>query len=131
LKPCRDQLVCKQRDGLQMASTSQLFAEQHELLLFDMTKQSWAKLADSIVGDDLNWSHDSRYLYSNRSIGNKPQIVRVALRGGNAENVANLESLSKLTGMLGDGLCIAPDKSIIVTREINSSEIYALDWKTR
>jgi dipeptidyl aminopeptidase/acylaminoacyl peptidase len=112
-------------DGRYIAA---LRPEQHQLLVFDTEKQNWTKLADSIVGADLNWSRDSRYLYSNRPVGYKPEILRIPVNGGNPENVVNLESLGKLTGRFSDGLSIAPDNSVILIREINASEIYALDF---
>ena len=99
--------------------------------MFDVAKQRWRKLSDSIMGDDLSWSHDSRYLYSNRPIGNKPEIFRIPVAGGNPESIVDLESFSRLTGKSDNGLCIAPDDSVILLRQINSTEIYALDWTLR
>jgi WD40-like Beta Propeller Repeat len=115
-------------DGRYIAA---LQAERHQLLVFDIAKQRWRKLSDSIMGDDLSWSHDSRYLYSNRPIANKPEIFRIPVAGGNPESVVDLESLSRLTGKFDNGLCIAPDDSVILLRQINSTEIYALDWTLR
>lgn len=112
-------------DGRYIAA---LRPEQHELLVFDVKKQSWARLTDSIMGDELSWSHDSRYLYSNRPLSDKPEIFRIPVKGGNTETVVDLESLSKLTGQVVRGLCVAPDNSIILFRQLSSSEIYVLDW---
>jgi Tol biopolymer transport system component len=115
-------------DGRYIAA---LQGERHQLLVFDVAKQRWRTLSDSIVGDDLSWSHDSRYLYSNRPIGNKPEIFRIPVAGGNPESIVDLESFSRLTGKFDNGLCIAPDDSVILLRQINSTEIYALDWTLR
>lgn len=115
-------------DGRYIAA---LQAERHQLLVFDVAKKHWRKLSDSIMGDDLSWSHDSRYLYSNRPIGNKPEIFRIPVAGGNPEGIVDLESFSRLTGKFDNGLCIAPDDSVILLRQINSTEIYALDWTLR
>jgi hypothetical protein len=115
-------------DGRYIAA---LQGERHQLLVFDIAKQRWRKLSDSITGDDLSWSHDSRYLYSNRSIGEKPEIFRISVAGGNPQSVVDLESISRLTSRLDSGLCIAPDDSVILVRQINSTEIYALDWTLR
>jgi Tol biopolymer transport system component len=115
-------------DGRYIAA---LRPEEHELFVFDARKQIWAKLTNSIVGDELSWSNDSKYLYSNRPLGDKPEIFRIPVRGGNAEAVVDLDSLSRLAGRVDTGLCVAPDHSVILSREIDSSEIYALDWSRR
>jgi hypothetical protein len=115
-------------DGRYIAALQE---ERHQLLVFDVAKQSWRKLSDSIDGDDLSWSYDSQYIYSNHPIGDKPQISRIPVRGGKPESVVDLESLSKLTGKFDNGLCVAPDGSVILLRQINSSDIYALDWSFR
>jgi hypothetical protein len=115
-------------DGRYIAA---LQGEQHELYVFDVAKQSWRKLSDSITGDDLGWSYDSRYIYSNRPIGDKPEIFRIPVKGGKAERIVDLKTLSRLAGKYDTGLCIAPDDSVILLRQINSSEIYALDWDLR
>ncbi len=115
-------------DGRYIAA---LNGERHQLLVFDVSRKSWRKLSDSIMGDDLSWAHDSRYLFAKSSIGDKPRILRIPVPGGNPESVVDLESLSKLTGRIDDGLCVAPDDSIILHRQISSSEIYAVDWTLR
>lgn len=115
-------------DGRYIAA---LQGDRHQLLVFDIAKERWRKLSDSIMGDDLSWSHDSRYLYSNRPIANKPEIFRIPVAGGKPEGIVDLESFSRLTGKFDNGLCIAPDDSVILLRQINSTEIYALDWTLR
>jgi Tol biopolymer transport system component len=108
-----------------------LQAERHQLLVFDIAKQSWKKLSDAITGDDLSWSPDSAYIYSNRPVGEQPGIFRIPVKGGNPETVVDLEEFSRLTGKYDFGLCVAPDGSVILLRQVNSSEIYALDWSLR
>lgn len=105
--------------------------DRHQLLLFDLKRQNWAIISDSVAGDDLSWSQDSRYLYTVRPVGDRPEIVRFSRSGGTGETVVDLAALSKLTGRFDVGLCVAPDNAIILTRQINSSEIYALDWNGR
>jgi WD40 repeat protein len=115
-------------DGRYIAA---LQPERHELLVFDVETKNWRKLADSINGDDLSWSRDSRYLYTSRPAGDRPEVVRIPVAGGGPQTIVNLKSLSKLNGKFDAGFCIAPDGSVILVRLITSSEIYAFDWKTR
>lgn len=115
-------------DGRYIAT---LRPDRHELMVFDVQKDRWSKLADSIRGDDLSWSQDSRYLYSNRPVGDNPSIVRIPISGGQPESIVDLQALSRMSGKFDTGLCVAPDNSVILSRQINSSEIYALDWSAR
>ena len=115
-------------DGRYIAA---LRPSQHQLLLFDIARQTWSVVADSIFGDDLTWSPDSKYLYSNRPIGTQPGIFRIALASGALQSVVDLELLSKLSGKLDTGLYVAPDHSVILSRQINASDIYALEWEPR
>jgi Tol biopolymer transport system component len=101
----------------------------HRILLFDVARRRWRKLADSIVGDDLSWSSDSQALYSSRPIGDRPQIVFIPIAAKVPTRILDLAPLSKLSGKFDVGLCIAPDGSIILSRSINSSEIYAIEWQ--
>ena len=81
-------------------------------MLVSSREKTLAEAVGFDYGDDLSWSHDSRYLYSNRPIGNKPEIFRIPVAGGNPEGIVDLESFSRLTGKFDNGLCIAPDESV-------------------
>jgi dipeptidyl aminopeptidase/acylaminoacyl peptidase len=105
--------------------------ETHQLLLFDFAKQTWNQLSDLSTGDDVSWSHDSRYVYWNSPVGEKPAILRVSATGGIPETVVDMKQFGRLTGVYDAGLCVAPDDSVILLRRVSSSEIYAADWSVR
>jgi len=102
--------------------------QRRELYLFDLATQRWRRLASGMNGDDLAWSRDSRYLYTDRPTGDRPEIVRVPLRGGRVQALVDLSSLSKLSGKFDSWFCLTPDGSLLLTRLLNSSDIYAVNW---
>jgi Tol biopolymer transport system component len=55
-------------DGKYIAA---LHADAHEVRLFDVQQRRWITLADSIAGDDMAWSRDSRYVYVNILAGSR------------------------------------------------------------
>jgi Tol biopolymer transport system component len=102
--------------------------EQQQLLVFDVRKRIWRKLADAARGDDLSWSRDSSYVYTAQPSGDNPKIIRVSLLKGKVENVVDLASFGRSAGAFSPWFCLAPDDSVIALRRLDASEIYALNW---
>jgi Tol biopolymer transport system component len=71
-----------------------------------------------------NWSPDSQYLYFSDT-----SFQRVRVSDGKLEHIARLDGLKVADGTFG-WVGIAPDGSLISTRDAGSTEIYALDWET-
>lgn len=90
------------------------------------------RLADSITGDDLSWSRDSMYLYSNLH-GNDAGIVRIRAADGKRQKVVDLSSEGKsdLAEMDDLQFSLGPDDSVILHRRIHSEEVYAYDLQPR
>jgi len=103
----------------------------HEIQVFDVTTETWRKLADGINGNDLSWSPDSQYLYASRPAGDQPEILRVSLQNAKLETVVDLRSFTAETGHINTWFALAPDGSIIFLREINGNEIYSLSYSER
>jgi hypothetical protein len=61
---------------------------------------------------------------------NEPSVVRVRVRDGKAERVADLENLRQ-TGYWTAWLGMAHDDSPRLLRDTGTQEIYALDWRAR
>ena len=114
-------------DGKYVAA---LEPHRHQLVLFDWVTQRWRTLVESVNGDDLNWSHDSRFVYVNRPTGDKPEIIRVDVRSGAAETVADLNSLEKLTNQIESWFTLASDDSLILLQRLRPEEIYVVDSST-
>lgn len=105
-----------------------LMQQKHQLFLFDMQRREWKKLHDDATGDDVNWSADSKYVYTSRPIGDKPEIVRVPVGAGKEQSVVDLRSFGDLTGSVDAWFTLAPDGSILLLRTNDQPEIYALNW---
>lgn len=102
-------------------------ADMHELLLFDWRTRKWTKLADGITGNDISWSADSRFIYTNRPSGTKPALLRISVPQGKVETEVELAVLNKLNGKIDSWFCVAPDGSIIIVRWLAPAEVYSLD----
>jgi Tol biopolymer transport system component len=101
---------------------------RHEVLVFSSPTQQWRKLVEGVNGNDLSWSSDSRYLYASRPAGNQPEILRISLKDAKAEAAVDLRSFTEMTGHINTWFALAPDGSIIFSREITANEIYSLTY---
>ena len=83
---------------------------------------------DSIDGNDLSWSADSKYLYTNIR-GTNARIVRIRTADGQQTTVLNLRSQDQFDLAENDDLqfSVAPDESVIMHRRIHAEEIYAYE----
>jgi hypothetical protein len=54
------------------ARAAALQPETHTLRLYDFATRVWKALADSVTGDDVNWSEDSRHVYVDSPQGRIP-----------------------------------------------------------
>ena len=113
-------------DGRHIAALNSL---RRELFVFDLGSQQWCKLADGINGNDVSWSSDSRYLYTKSSMNGPTEILRAAVSGGPVQTVLNLDSFSKSVGQLDTWFSLTPDNALLLNRWLNTSEIYALNYK--
>jgi Tol biopolymer transport system component/DNA-binding winged helix-turn-helix (wHTH) protein len=101
-----------------------------KLILFDFTTQKWMPL----FGSDMSfptWSHDGRYIYFEHShnLGHNGSqtIDRIRLSDHNVETVADLKRVGRMiTGTFAGWSGLAPDDSPLVSRDISTHEIYAL-----
>ena len=100
-----------------------------KLLYFDIKSQTWSEL---LSGNFVNWSvsPDGNYLYFATG-GAEPQAKRVRLSEGRVESIASLTSLRRVVDAVEGGtqMGVAPDGSIVFTRDIGTQEIYALNIK--
>jgi eukaryotic-like serine/threonine-protein kinase len=73
-----------------------------------------------------SWSRDSQYIYFENNPGK--DFYRVRVKDGRLELVASLRGLNMATSSFG-WVGLAPDSSLISTRDAGGNEIYALDWE--
>ena len=100
-----------------------------KFLYFDFKSQKWSEL---LSGNFVTWaaSQDGKYLYFTTG-GAEPQAKRVRLSEGKVETIASLTSLRRVVDAIEGGtqIGVAPDASIVFTRDIGTQEIYALNVK--
>ncbi len=98
------------------------------LMLFDRTNQQWTELARMGIGYP-SWSHDGQYLYFDSILTEDPAFFRVRIANHRLERLVSLKDIHRLWGPQSEWSGLGPDDSLLVTRNISSPEIYALDWQ--
>jgi Tol biopolymer transport system component/DNA-binding winged helix-turn-helix (wHTH) protein len=115
-------------DGRYIAALSQ---QDSKMMLLDTRTQKWEELTADYSGYP-SWSRDSKFLYFqdwNRGSGLLSQVVRIRISDRKLETVVDLKSLDRLsigTFMSWSGL--APDNSVLLSRNNSTQEIYAVKW---
>jgi Tol biopolymer transport system component len=100
--------------------------DSHSLMLFDFATQRWEEVAKVQAGYP-RWSKTGDYVYF-WHWEEPPSVMRVRIRDRTLERVADLKKLGQ-AGRFLEGLSMAPDDSILLTRDTGAQEIYALDWQ--
>jgi hypothetical protein len=105
-----------------------LIPETHKLMLFDVNRQRWQPLADSVTGDNVTWSRDSLFVYADSPRGERPVIERFRVPDGERSEALSLRSLQKVPGQIDFWFGLAPDGAPLVVHRFTSSEVYKLNW---
>ena len=115
-------------DGRYIAALSQ---QDGKMMLFDTKTQKWGELSANYSGYP-SWSRDGKFLYFqdwDRGSGYPSRVVRIRIGDRKLETVVDLKSLDRLsigTFMSWSGL--APDDSVLLSRNNSTQEIYAVKW---
>jgi len=96
------------------------------LMLFDFFTQRWEEIAKVTPGWP-RWSRTGDYVYF-LHWEEPPSVMRVRIRDRKLERVVDFKNLGQAGRFLG-GLGLAPDDSPLLTRDIGTQDIYALDWQ--
>jgi Tol biopolymer transport system component len=102
--------------------------DSQALMLFDRTSQQWTELVRMNIGYP-SWSHDGQYLYFDAELTEDPAFFRVRISDHRLERLVSLKDIHRLWGPNAEWSGLGPDDSLLVTRNIGSPEIYALDWQ--
>jgi hypothetical protein len=116
-------------DGKYIAAIT---TDTQTLMLFDVAAQRWAEIFGSFAGYET-WSHDGKYLYFQGIIAPDTffRVLRLRLSDRKIEEIADMRRVGRVTaGGFDSWFGLAPDDSPLVTRDISTQEIYALemDW---
>lgn len=113
-------------DGKHLAA---LEPYRRELRVYNFEGKTWKTLASNVTGDNLNWSHDSQFLFYDKAWGSNPAIIRVRLTDGRQYVVLPYSKLPATTGGYVRWFGLDPDDSPIVATATNYFEIYRVEWR--
>ena len=102
--------------------------DSQKLMLFDRDSQRWSELVQMGIGFP-SWSHDSKYLYFDSILTDDPAMFRVRIADHTLERIVSLKGIDRYWGIVGEWSGLAPDDSILLTRDTSNSDVYALDWR--
>ena len=106
--------------------------DEDGLRLYDFSLHTWRQLdqAKPFKVAYPTWSPDSKCVYFNaQNILQNPEY-RICLADGKLEHIADMAAAGGLaSGSFGLWTGVAPNGSILATRDISTQEIYALDVK--
>jgi hypothetical protein len=97
-------------------------------MLFDFAIKKWTHLTDTDIGYP-NWSHDGRYIYFevNPHQDQPARIDRIRIRDRKIETVFRLQNVGRaVSGSFVEWSSLAPDDSPLLSCDISTHEIYAL-----
>lgn len=106
--------------------------DHKKLVVFDVKTQRWSDLVLSTpTGDVGNWVHSPDYKYVYYTTGGaEPMALRIRLADHAVETITSLKGLPRGTGPGGNTeISVAPDGSVVFTRNTGTQEIYALTVK--
>ena len=110
-------------DGRYVAALS---ADSTKLMLYDLGNKSWTPLASSRFAFE-NWSHDSKYLYTEDYSDKTDDMVRVNVANGKEERLLSLKEIPRGFDPWEFWVGLAPDDSPLLMRDRSTQEIYGLD----
>jgi len=113
------------QDGKYIAAISW---DEKGLMLFDVTAQKWTELIRMPIGYP-SWSHNGQYLYFDSFFSEDPAYYRIRISDRKLERLVSLSEIHRFWGPLGEWAGLAPDDSLLITRDASNEEVYAIDWQ--
>ncbi len=103
--------------------------DYQKLVLYDFTLRKWEDLLTMRTSYPA-WSRDGKCIYFTDAYDPRLSVYRICLSDRKIEHIVDLSVAGKLAeGHFGWWTGLAPDDSILATRDIGIQEIYALDVK--
>ena len=104
--------------------------DQRKLMIFDLSTRQWSEVAAHSV-DNPVWSKDGKYIYFHSFMEEGQPIYRFSIPSRRMERVAEFRDVQRANAGPGEysfgGL--TPDDSPLVSVQMWSGDIYALDWE--
>jgi Tol biopolymer transport system component/DNA-binding winged helix-turn-helix (wHTH) protein len=101
--------------------------DSESLMLFDVAKQRWTETVHMPVGYPA-WSHDGQALYFGSVLSGDPAYYRMRVSDHKVERLVSLAGIRRYWGELGEWIGLAPDDSLLLSRDASDQEVYAIDW---
>jgi Tol biopolymer transport system component len=100
------------------------------LALFDSHTKKWRRLTNSRSAWP-SWSRDGKYVYflDWRERGNLSIVLRARIKDGKIETILDPGQVGPTPAGTYGWIGLAPDDSLLTTREIGATEIYGLKWQ--
>jgi Tol biopolymer transport system component/DNA-binding winged helix-turn-helix (wHTH) protein len=112
-------------DGKYIAAINR---DEAALMLFDLTAQRWTELIRMSISYP-SWSHNGQYLYFDSVLSEDPGLYRIRISDRKLERLVKLSDIRRFWGPLGEWAGLAPDDSLLITRDASNEEVYAIDWQ--
>jgi len=114
-------------DGKYIAAIN---GDETALMLFDVMAQRWTELIRMPISYP-SWSHNGQYLYFDSFLSEDPGLYRIRISDRKLERLVSLIAIRRFWGPLGEWAGLAPDDSLLVTRDASNEEVYAIDWQPK
>jgi Tol biopolymer transport system component/DNA-binding winged helix-turn-helix (wHTH) protein len=98
------------------------------LMLFDVAAQRWVELLRKPIGYPC-WSQNGQYLYFDSIFSEDPAFYRIRISDRKLERLVSVSGIRRFWGPLGEWSGLAPDDSLLLTRDASNEEVYAIDWQ--
>lgn len=112
-------------DGKYIAAIT---TDSQTLMLYDLAVQRWSELVHMPIGYP-SWSHNGQYLYFDSILSEDPAFYRIRISDHKLERLASLSGIRRFWGQMAEWTGLAPDDSLLITRDASNQEVYAIDWQ--
>jgi Tol biopolymer transport system component/DNA-binding winged helix-turn-helix (wHTH) protein len=114
-------------DGSYIAAIT---TDSQALMLFEVAAQRWTELVRMPMGYP-SWSCDGRHIYFDSILSDDSAFYRVAISDRKLERLVSLSGIRRFWGEMAEWSGLAPDDSMLITRDASNEEIYAIDWQPK
>jgi Tol biopolymer transport system component/DNA-binding winged helix-turn-helix (wHTH) protein len=110
-------------DGRHIAAVT---SDSEKLMQFDRVTRKWEELVSMPMGYPT-WSRDGQYIHFDTTLTDDPAFFRLRISDRKLERLVSLKGMRRYWGEFGPWTGLAPDGSLLLTRDTSSQEVYALD----
>jgi Tol biopolymer transport system component/DNA-binding winged helix-turn-helix (wHTH) protein len=109
-------------------SVAAITTDSQTLMLYDLATQKWTELLRMPIGYP-SWSRNGQYLYFDSILSQDPAFYRIRVSDHKLERLVSLSGIRRFWGDMAEWTGIAPDDSLLLTRDASNEEVYAIDWQ--